>query len=163
MSMQAWEESGYGILNDGYLGVSFVKYIKDNQKYISGDAIHNLIGQDFSKDDFLSELELCQLDEDNELASEEEMDDNLADFLDCNPLYILADILNSKFGTTGFEGKTYDEESNTGLVYVPLYPWQVKENDRLVTQDKLDQIFSDLEKALGWNGKPDYQTFYYCG
>lgn len=171
MSMETWNEYGYGI-KGGVIGKKYADFMKKTAETLPADSIvFKRLTSDregnWSKEKFLSELSDIIKDATDEETGE--FDDSafgeeINDRFDFRPLVFLDIYLNEKYDCLGFTAMAVDEYDDTALLYEPLYPWQGKDGDRTMTQKKIDRIFTETAKAIGWeNCEPGEQTMYYYG
>lgn len=155
------KEKGYGIYMQE-LDEEYINYILTNSEYLPGPE--HLHYQWKTKEEFLHMLETCPDSADNP-----EFQENLQELIimtaDDNPIQYIAEILNSKFDCAGFSGFQTNEENESALAYVRLRKEDKKPGDNSLSKAKKDEIFADVQKALGWEIAPaenveiDYYDF----
>lgn len=150
MSMQTWENQGYGIVSDGYDAVDIIKKLVELAE--SGEILADV-----------EELKSCLIEEDGSEADTSDVEDYLNEITDYQPLKNITEYLNKKYDCVGFTSPSISDDGYIALLYEPLYPWQGSDGDRKLTKEQIDGIFKETAEMLGWNCEPDFQTLYYCG
>ncbi len=157
MSMHTWTVSGIGFelfTGDNYGKIfDFLKGHKDVVKDYFKDTCRIDIDEFFEKaDDTWSEMD------------DEEREDYIRDGLDGVPAPVIAHIINSETGYTGFVGEPGDEEQSDTVLWEPYYPWQMSESDKALTEEKLREILQKYAEKLGIPADNVCdQTLIYCG
>ncbi|SFG74949.1 hypothetical protein [Oribacterium sp. WCC10] len=75
--------------------------------------------------------------------------------------YIVGLVLNVELGTTGFLGMVGEEGFDDCLLWQPEYPWEMTDDDKLIDQARIDEIYKNIMNELGIHGKPFEMSLFY--
>lgn len=154
MAVETYTDTGYGIVNDAALDDKYIILIKKLSQEVPEDC-KEVFTSHYDRRSYIAKLDSLTEEFGN-------VEDVIDDFYDC-PLQFLSDYLNYKYNSLGFYAPERDEDSNYGLLYTPLYPWEGKDGDKKLTKETVDKEFTAIADALGWNVRPETQVLYYCG
>lgn len=151
--MNYWTITGYGITDDYCYPSNILKYVK---KYL------HLLPSEEEDREVKALKDLIRDYESNDDVDHPEVLEKLVDVTSFNIFQPVADILNKKYNCHWFEGEWSSDDDTYMLLYVPGYPWQMADGDKVITQEKLDEIFSKLLQEMGHPDiKPDFQILHY--
>ena len=148
MSMKSWTEYGYGIpLNCGENIEAIKKFICDNAQ---ADSVHH---------------ELRINDEEKAKIMKCEDTGEIYEILDLYPSCVIAEMINVKEGTTLFRGypPDCDTDQEEMIGAEPMYPWQMNEKDKSLTQDQIKEILVKYAGEIGVTEEPDFFDADYYG
>lgn len=130
-------------------GFGFDKiYHENNFKEIKIFVLDSLIGK---KDELVEKIHMSQ--NPNELA--EALGEDVST--------LIATVINERENITLFEGFPANGDYPEALGMVPLFPWQLTNEDKAVTVAKATDILNKYREKLGIPDEPDYFVQeYYC-
>lgn len=107
-------------------------------------------------------LELAEGDDSPEAIFEALKSYESWDGAEYSPWVFVAEVMSRETGVTiGYYNSS--ETPERALMFCSCYPWQLNETEKNLTPDKLEKIFSDYFKELGFKAEVEYQTIQYCG
>ena len=139
MSWRTWTNSGYGFYTQDITANNLYKFIKNHP---INDKIITEIIEDIEELLKKSDFDINDLDIDE-------------DFRDKTESYSTAEIIGRiirKETGINMDYSGCDDYENEALLYSPLYPWEMKENDYNLTQDDIEETLNPYAKELGVEG-----------
>ena len=153
MSSRSWSVKGKGFFLDDSKVEEILKFF-DNHK----DGIANCLSS-CAYEKFIEVVERHLSQQDFSEEALEELDE-----VECYPVVIGA-VINYETDMFGFEGNLGcgDTDVDSNVLYTPLYPWSMKENDRNATEAEIEGILKRYASELGVdpNAVEDHDLEYF--
>lgn len=77
---------------------------------------------------------------------------------------VIANIMSRETGIRFAYCPNHDEcDTKASIVFAEGYPWQLNENEKELTEEKLSDIYKEYMDELGITDEPDYLSLEYYG